>query len=205
MDSKSENSTLKTILIVMLSAAAICAAFLVCLGLLKNRGNGRKKSRKSDRERVKLIFSDNGSNGISPELLSSIKDCCAAALDEEGIGERAEVSLTVVDNEEIRELNNEFRGKDSATDVLSFPMSDSGEYDVNPETGRIMLGDIVISSEKARQQAGEYGHSFEREMCFLATHSMFHLLGYDHELGEEEEKIMFQKQSKVLDRLGIVR
>ena len=96
MDSKSENSTLKTILIVMLSAAAICAAFLVCLGLLKNRGNGRKKSRKADRERVKLIFSDNGSNGIYPELLSSIKDCCAAALDEEGIGDRAEVSLTVV-------------------------------------------------------------------------------------------------------------
>ena len=205
MDNKNENSTLKTVLIVLLGAAIQCVTFLVCRYLLDNRNNGRKKIRKADREQVKLIFSNDSNYDISSELLNSIKNCCAAALDEEGISERAEVSLTVVDNEEIRELNNEFRGKDSATDVLSFPMSDNGEFDVNPETNRIMLGDIVISAERARQQAEEYGHSFEREMCFLATHSMFHLLGYDHEVSEEEEKIMFQKQNKVLDKLGIVR
>lgn len=206
MDNKNENSTLKTILIVLLGAAVQCVTFIICRYLLDNRNNGKKRGRKADREKVKIIFSDNGNDeDISPELLNSIKNCCIAALEEEGIDERAEVSLTVVDNEEIRELNNEFRGKDSATDVLSFPMSENGEYDVDPETNRIMLGDIVISAEKARQQAEEYGHSFEREMCFLATHSMFHLLGYDHEISEEEEKIMFQKQNMVLDRLGINR
>lgn len=205
MNNKKENSSLKTVLFVLLGAAVQCAVFLICRRFLNNGNNGGKKVRKAHRERVKLIFSDNAGEEISPELLRSIKKCCAAALEEEGIGECAEVSLTVVDNEKIRELNNKFRGKDSATDVLSFPMSDNGVYDVNPESGRIMPGDIVISAERARQQAEEYGHSFEREMCFLATHSMFHLLGYDHELGREEEKIMFRKQNKVLDKLGIVR
>lgn len=206
MDNKNENDTLKTILIVLLGAAVQCVTFIICRYLLDNKNNGRKKVRKNYREKVNLIFSDICNNDdISPELLNSIKNCCIAALEEEGIGEKAEVSLTIVDNEEIRELNNEFRGKDSVTDVLSFPMSENGEYDIDPETDRIMLGDIVISAERARQQAEEYGHSFEREMCFLATHSMFHLLGYDHEISEEEEKIMFQKQNVVLDRLGIVR
>lgn len=206
MDNKNETGTLKTVLIVLLGAAVQCVTFIICRYLLENRNNGKKRVRKAHSEKVRLIFSENGSNeDISPELLNSIKNCCIAALEEEKIDERAEVSLTVVDNEEIRELNNEFRGKDSVTDVLSFPMSENGEYDVDPETNRIMLGDIVISAEKARQQAEEYGHSFEREMCFLATHSMFHLLGYDHEISEEEEKIMFQKQNMVLDRLGIIR
>lgn len=206
MDNKNETGTLKTVLIVLLGAAVQCVTFIICRYLLENRNNGKKRVRKAHSEKVRLIFSENGSNeDISPDLLNSIKNCCIAALEEEKIDERAEVSLTVVDNEEIRELNNEFRGKDSVTDVLSFPMSENGEYDVDPETNRIMLGDIVISAEKARQQAEEYGHSFEREMCFLATHSMFHLLGYDHEISEEEEKIMFQKQNMVLDRLGIIR
>ena len=84
-------------------------------------------------------------------------------------------------------------------------MSEEDEFDVDPETGRVILGDIVISAERAREQAREYGHSFEREMCFLATHSMFHLLGYDHEISAEEEKIMFDKQERVLRRLGIYR
>ena len=138
-------------------------------------------------------------------MLKKIKKCCKAALEEEGIRESAEVSLTTVTNAEIAALNCEYRGKDSVTDVLSFPMSENDEFDVDPETNRILLGDIVISVERAREQAAEYGHSFEREICFLATHSMFHLLGYDHEISAEEEKIMFDKQERVLKRLGIVR
>lgn len=162
------------------------------------------------RVKVKLIISDNECNwqkiGINSFFLyDKIRKCCAAALDEEKIKEKAEVSLTIVNNEKIKELNLEHRQKDSVTDVLSFPMSNGEEFDIDPETNRIMLGDIVISAERAVEQAKEYGHSFEREMCFLATHSMFHLLGYDHEISEKEEKIMFEKQDKVLQKLGISR
>lgn len=157
------------------------------------------------KEKVKLIVSGNTKSQLSSDLLKKIKKCCKAALEEEGIRESAEVSLTTVTNSEISALNCEYRGKDSVTDVLSFPMSENDEFDVDPETNRILLGDIVISVERAREQAAEYGHSFEREICFLATHSMFHLLGYDHEISAEEEKIMFDKQERVLKRLGIVR
>lgn len=166
------------------------------------------------RNKIKLIISDDESakkiydeNGVihSFFLYNKIRKCCAASLKEEKIKEKAEVSLTIVSNEEIKELNREHREKDSVTDVLSFPLGENGEFDVNPETNRIMLGDIVISAERAAEQAKEYGHTFEREMCFLATHSMFHLLGYDHEVSEEEEKIMFDKQKMVLDKLGINR
>lgn len=157
------------------------------------------------KEKVTLILSDSAKAELSPNLLKKIKSCCAGALWEEGIRDKAEVSLTIVSSEEIKELNLEHRGKDSVTDVLSFPLGENGEFDIDPETNRIMLGDIVISAERAAEQAKEYGHSFEREMCFLATHSMFHLLGYDHEVSEEEEKIMFEKQKRVLDKLGINR
>lgn len=206
MDNRNKNNKTELIiaLILLLIAVAQCI-YIIYRYLLKDREIGGKNFRESRKDKVKLIFSDNGDKNVSPELLSSIKKCCTAALEEEDIDDKVEVSLTVVGNEEIRQLNSEFRGKDSVTDVLSFPMGENGEYDVNPGTNRIMLGDIVISAEKAKQQAEEYGHSFEREMCFLATHSMFHLLGYDHELGEEEERIMFQKQNAVLDKLGIDR
>ena len=126
-------------------------------------------------------------------------------LTEENCPYEAQVNLLITDNEGICEFNREHRGVDAPTDVLSFPMSENDEFDVGPETNRILLGDIVISVERAREQAAEYGHSFEREICFLATHSMFHLLGYDHEISAEEEKIMFDKQERVLKRLGIVR
>ena len=118
----------------------------------------------------------------------------------------AEVSVTFVDNEGIRELNKEHRDIDRETDVLSFPLGDDENgYEVDPDTDAIMLGDIVISLEKAKQQAEEYGHSYRREVAFLLTHSLFHLLGYDHVNSEEEEKEMFGKQDKVLDKLGITR
>lgn len=135
-----------------------------------------------------------------------IEDCTAAALEEEGIDDAAEVSVTFVDNEGIRELNNLHRGIDRETDVLSFPLGDDENgYEIDPDNDAIMLGDIVISLEQAARQAEEYGHSYRREVAFLITHSLFHLLGYDHVNGEEEEKLMFSKQEKVLDKLGITR
>lgn len=156
--------------------------------------------------KVKIYFSNHQKEVELPEgLRTNIRKCCEEALAEESINSAAEVSVTVVDNSEIRELNREHRDKDSVTDVLSFPMGDSGEFDINPDTGCIMLGDIVISAPRAEEQAKEYGHSLMRELCFLATHSMFHLLGYDHEVSAEEEKIMFDKQGRVLEKLGITR
>ena len=132
-----------------------------------------------------------------------IEDCTRAALDEEEISDDAEVSVTLVNNARIREMNAEFRDIDRETDVLSFPMGDE-EFEVDPDTDAILLGDIVISLEKAQAQAEEYGHSFRREVAFLITHSLFHLLGYDHTTPEEEAE-MFARQERVLEKLGITR
>lgn len=138
------------------------------------------------------------------DFLKLVEDCARAALGEEQIEDDAEVSVTLVDNEKIRELNREYREIDRETDVLSFPLGDENGFEVNPDTDAILLGDIVISLEKAKSQAEEYGHSFGREVAFLVTHSLFHLLGYDH-MTEEEEKEMFAKQEAVLQKLGITR
>lgn len=153
------------------------------------------------------IFLSNEQDKLEPpqDIEKLIEDCTAAALEEEGIDDTAEVSVTFVDNAGIRELNNEHRGIDKETDVLSFPLGDDDGYEIDPDNDAIMLGDIVISLERAAQQAEEYGHSYRREVAFLITHSLFHLLGYDHVNGEEEEKLMFGKQEKVLDKLGITR
>lgn len=107
------------------------------------------------------------------------------------------VSVVITDNEEIRSLNLKYRGKDSATDVLSFPMFDEDGTLDDEE-----LGDIVISLERADEQAKEFGHSIKREVAFLTAHSMLHLFGYDHENGEQE---MYQKQDDILNSLGITR
>ena len=156
--------------------------------------------------KVKIYFSNRQKETELPEgFRTNIRKCCEEALSEEQIYDDAEVSVTVVSNAEIRELNREHRDNDNVTDVLSFPMGEDGFFDVNPDTGCIMLGDIVISAPKAKEQAQEYGHSFMRELCFLVTHSIFHLLGYDHEASAEEEKIMFDKQNGVLEKLGITR
>ncbi len=154
-----------------------------------------------------ITFLSNEQDKLDPphDIERLIEQCTAAALEEEGIDDDAEVSVTLVDNEGIRELNKEHRNIDRETDVLSFPLGDDSGYEVDPDNDAIMLGDIVISLEKAAQQAQEYGHSYRREVAFLITHSLFHLLGYDHVNSEEEEKIMFGKQEKVLDRLGITR
>ena len=134
-----------------------------------------------------------------------IKRCCNAVLAYEKVEFPAEISVSFTDDEGIRQLNGSYRNKDSATDVLSFPMGEDGVYDKNEETGNYLLGDIVISMERAVEQAHLYGHSLERELGFLTVHSMFHLLGYDHEAGGLEARVMHEKEEAVLSELGLSR
>ncbi len=134
-----------------------------------------------------------------------IRKCCQAVLKSEGFDKDAEVSVSFVSNADIRSLNKMYRNKDRVTDVLSFPLSDDGKYDINNETGMCLLGDVVISLQTAMSQAELYGHSLEREVGFLTVHSMLHLLGYDHEKSPLDETIMKEKQEFILDNLGISR
>jgi probable rRNA maturation factor len=134
-----------------------------------------------------------------------IRHCCRATLVSENITDNAEVSVTFVDNEQIRQLNAEYRDKDSATDVLSFPLGEDNTWDINHDNNSIMLGDIVISLERAVEQAQMYNHSLRREIGFLTVHSMLHLLGYDHEAGGLEETIMYEKQEAILAQVGLTR
>ena len=116
--------------------------------------------------------------------------------------ERSEISVTFVSLKEIHQLNRQYRQVDSPTDVLSFPQFE----DLNqlPEEGEIMLGDVVICTDRAREQAEEFGHSFEREIIYLFVHSVLHLLGYDH-MDEDEKKIMRRREEEVMDIIGLKR
>lgn len=134
-----------------------------------------------------------------------IRKCCQAVLLTENFGNDAEVSVSFVDNAEIRRLNRIYRDKDKSTDVLSFPLGENGVYDVNNETGASLLGDVVISMETAVKQAHIYGHSLEREVGFLTVHSMLHLLGYDHETSALDAAKMHEKEELILESLGISR
>lgn len=134
-----------------------------------------------------------------------VRRACLAVLKGEGFDSSAEISVTFVDNEQIKVLNRDFRNIDSSTDVLSFPLGENGIYDSNPETGAKLLGDIVISLQKAVSQAEEYGHTFQREVAFLTVHSMLHLLGYDHVDGGMEAEIMREKEEEVLLNMGLTR
>ena len=146
-----------------------------------------------------------------------IKRVVKAALDQEGCPYEAEVSVTLTTAGEVQRINKEFRGIDSTTDVLSFPMA---EYETpadfsflededaidcfNPETGELLLGDIILSVERIRSQAEEYGHSLTRELAFLTAHSMLHLMGYDHI--EETDRIQMEERQRLLmERLAISR
>lgn len=134
-----------------------------------------------------------------------IRRSCNAVLEYEKFEGPAEISVTFVDNAAIRELNAQYRGKDMPTDVLSFPLGENGVYDKNEDTGASLLGDIVISMEKAMEQAELYGHALQREVAFLTVHSMLHLLGYDHEAGGLEAVRMREKEEAVLIQLGLPR
>ncbi len=156
-------------------------------------------------DKVRVIITDSQKKVRIPTgLRMLIRRACIAVLREEGFKGNAEVSVTFVDNEEIRRLNAQFRDKDAATDVLSFPMGEDGVYDTNLDTGAQILGDVVISMERAMQQAQEYEHSFEREVCYLTVHSMLHLLGYDH-MTPEEKSVMRAKEETVMTQIGLRR
>ena len=134
-----------------------------------------------------------------------IRRCCNAVLTMEEFGKPAEVTVTFVDKEQIRDLNRTHRNVDAETDVLSFPLGENGVYDKNYETGAYMLGDVVISLEKANAQAKLYGHSFRREIGYLTAHSMLHLLGYDHVGNDIEAMKMREKEECVMQSLGLSR
>lgn len=150
-----------------------------------------------------LIKNDQKKIKMTPDLRRLVKRAVLAVLDFEDFGRRAEVSVTFTDNEGIHALNREYRNVDRPTDVLSFPLSDGEDYDTDGDA--VLLGDIVISLERAQTQAEEYGHSFEREVAFLTVHSMLHLLGYDHETSPEDERDMFARQDEILISAGMTR
>lgn len=157
-------------------------------------------------EKVKVIISNDQKEVAVPKGIKLlIRRCCTAVLKEENFEGDAEVSVTFVDNNRIHEINKEFRNIDRPTDVLSFPLGENGEYDINHDTGAKLLGDIVISVPKAMEQADEYNHSLQREIGFLTVHSMLHLLGYDHERGGLEEVHMREKEETVLTKIGLKR
>ena len=144
------------------------------------------------------------------------KEVIEACMEAEDFPYEAEVNLTLVDDAAIQEINASYRQIDRATDVLSFPLLDydaPGDFskvedlmgdNINPDTGEVMLGDIVISVEKAKEQAEAYGHALKREYAFLIAHSMLHLLGYDH-MVPQEAAVMEEKQEAALTALGITR
>ena len=153
------------------------------------------------------ITNEQDKHTVDQALRGLIRRAITSSLKFERFPYDAELSVTLTDNEGIRELNREYRNIDRETDVLSFPLYDDGQIDESDivEGEPIGIGDIVISLERAEAQAREYGHSFERETAFLCVHSVLHLLGYDHERGQAEEKEMFEKQEQILTKMGLTR
>ena len=150
---------------------------------------------------MKIYFEEE--HVVTQEILDTMLKAAEICIDAENIDvDRSEISVTFVDMEEIHQLNLDYRGVDSPTDVLSFPQFD----DLNdlPEDGEIALGDVVICKQKAEEQAEEFGHSFEREIMYLFVHSVLHLLGYDH-MDEDEKRIMRRREEEVMTELGITR
>lgn len=154
-------------------------------------------------DKVRVIITDEQKKVRIPTgLRMQIRRACIAALRNENFSGCADVAVTFVDNEEIHRLNQKFRNIDAETDVLSFPLGEDGVYDINPKTGAKLLGDVVISMEKAQEQARSFDHSFEREVCYLTVHSMLHLLGYDH-MEPEEKAVMRSKEEAVMQLIGL--
>lgn len=153
------------------------------------------------------VYYENEQNAIpvTYKLKMLIRRAIAETLAFEQYGNDVEVSVTLTDSEGIQDLNLRFRGMDAPTDVLSFPLFDfEGETDEPPvDEIQNMLGDIVLNLERTQAQAEEFGHSFEREAAFLTVHSMLHLLGYDHETGDEDEADMRARQRAVMERMGL--
>ena len=166
-----------------------------------------------------MIYVDNRQDKIevTEEFTNKLENTITFALKEEEVNVPCEVSLVFVDNEEIREINNENRGIDRSTDVLSFPILDYPKDKVYKDVYKeekfdetfldgedLVIGDIVLSLEKALEQSKEYNHSFEREASYLVVHSVLHLLGYDH-MEDEEKKKMRTREEEILNKLNIRR
>ena len=145
-------------------------------------------------------YIDNRQNKIeiTSELEKIIESVVVESLKVEGLSQDVEVSISFVENEEIKELNREYRGIDEITDVLSFPMD---SHIVVPIP---LLGDIIISMEKTIEQANEFGHSINREISYLIAHSMFHLMGYDH-IEEDDKKIMREKEKNIMEKINLFK
>jgi len=140
------------------------------------------------------------------EMESLIRNCIESAIKAENLDIPVEISVVLTDNVGIRDLNREYRGKDDSTDVLSFPLCESSD-DLKLIAGdeALALGDIVISLEKAHSQSIEYDHEFSTEIGFLLVHGTLHLLGYDHEIDEDNEKLMRSREKYIMDHLGLIR
>jgi probable rRNA maturation factor len=145
-------------------------------------------------------------NQVAEDDIKEIEKLLNFAAEKQKVEGGTELSVTFVTNDKIQEINREYRDKDRPTDVISFAMEEMGEGEIEligADLPRV-LGDIIISTERTKEQAEEYGHSFERELGFLAVHGFLHLLGYDHE-NEEDEKEMFSLQKDILDEYGLRR
>ena len=145
------------------------------------------------------------------EVRALVEKCARNVLSRENVDFPAEIDITVVDADTIRGMNAEYRSKDSVTDVLSFPMYEfyngepREELDEEPDTGCVMLGDMILCYTRACEQAKEFGHSAARECGYLTTHSMLHLLGYDHERNDEDTRLMRSKEEEYMNAIGLTR
>ncbi len=156
--------------------------------------------------KLKILFTnEQSSRKVGFGLKRLIRKAILGALKYEQFTLPATVSVTFTDNEGIREYNREYREIDKATDVLSFPMYDFRNGDEPEEGEPVCLGDIVLSLERAAEQAEEFGHSFNREAAFLTVHSVLHLLGYDHLLSEEDDIDMRKRQKDIMNEIGLPR
>lgn len=140
---------------------------------------------------------------VGDDLRGLVAGALRAAFEYEGLEGDAEVSVTFVSDAGIRRFNREYRGIDRATDVLSFPLFEGGDFEDAFDGEEYQLGDVVLSLERARAQSELYGHSFEREVAFLCVHSALHLMGYDHERGESDEQDMRRRQRDIMKILGL--
>lgn len=153
---------------------------------------------------MEILFDNNTEYLFDEKKINVLNSVIKETLSIENFSDNVEISVSIVTNAEIKEINKKFRNIDKETDVLSFPMIDFKTEEIPNKNETIILGDIIISIEKALSQAKEYGHSIERELGFLTAHSMLHLLGYDH-IEPNEEEIMFAKQKEILNKIGLKR
>lgn len=162
-----------------------------------------RRSSETEMDKIRVIITNKQKEIKSPTgLRMLVRRCCNAVLRMEEFKGSAEISVTFVNNAQIKDYNKQYRDKDMVTDVLSFGMGENGVYDIDPDTGAQILGDVVISMEKAQEQALRFDHSLQREVGYLTAHSVLHLLGYDHE--DNLERVhMREKEEYIMDQLGL--